>query len=408
MMLRPRPRAGFVLFTACVLLVRPAISAAQEATDPSSSARVHVGPVALNPTFAITNVGLDDNVFDEPDQLAPKQDFTATISPGTELWLRLGPSLLSASINEDLVYFRKYASERSANTNYRADLLVPLNRLSMRVGVNYLNTRNRVGYDIDQRAARTERGYNGAVEVRALSKTFFGIRGERRRIDFDRNESYAGFNLQSELKHDLTTETLTLRHQVTPITAVTLDVGTEQDRFQYSPGRDANSKKMAAGVRFEPSALVAGTAALGYRDYKPLDATVPPYKGTTASVDLTSTLAGSLKLSVQGIRDVQSSYDPDFPYYLQTGVSGSVAVRLYGPVDLVGRLGTQRLEYRDRGGVVGVRGTDRVRTYGGGFGYHVGDTLRIGFNIDHQRRSSPLPLRDYRGLRAGMSLTYGI
>jgi hypothetical protein len=55
-----------------------------------------------------------------------------------------------------------------------------------------------------------------------------------------------------------------------------------------------------------------------------------------------------------------------------------------------------------------VRGTDRVRTYGGGLGYRVGDTLRIGFNIDEQRRSSPLPRRNYSGVRAGLSLTYGI
>jgi hypothetical protein len=407
MMFRARARAGLVLFTCGLSLVTAASSAGQESTDPTASARIRIGPVALNPTLALTNIGVDNNVFYDAAPLGPKQDFTVTVSPGTDLWVRLGRSLLSGTVKEDLVYYQKYASERSANNTYRANLLVPLNRLSMRFGVNYLNTRDRAGYDVDQRATRTELGYSGTVEIRALSKTFFGFRGDRNANTYDKKASYEGFNLDSELNHRLTAATLTVRHQLTPLTALTVDLGTDQDRFRYSPGRNADSKKIVAGVRFEPSALVAGTAVFGYRDYKPLDADVPPYKGTTASVDLASTLAGSLKVSVSATRDVQNSYDPDFPYYLQTGASGSLAVRVYGPVDLIGRLGTQRLDYRDRGGVADQRGIDHVETYGGGLGYRMSNTLRIGFNVDAQRRSSPIAKRDYRGVKLGMSVTYG-
>ena len=407
MTFRARARAGLVLFTCCLSLVTAASSAGQESTDPTASARVRIGPVAMNPTLALTNIGVDNNVFYEADQLGPKQDFTATVSPGTDLWIRLGRSLLSGTVKEDLVYYQKYASERSANTTYRSNLLVPLNRLSMKFGVNYLSSRDRAGYDIDQRAARTDLGYSGAVEIRALSKTFLGIRGDRNVIGYDKKASYEGFNLDSELNHQLTAEALTVRHQLTPLTALTLDVGTEQDRFRYSPGRNADSKEIVVGVKFEPAALVAGTALFGYRDYKPLDADVPTYKGTTASVELASTLAGSLKVSVSATRDVHNSYDPDFPYYLQTGASGSLAVRVYGPVDLTGRLGAQRLGYRDRSGVADPRGTDRVQTYGGSLGYRMGNTLRIGFNVDEQRRSSPIAKRDYRGVTFGMSVTYG-
>jgi hypothetical protein len=115
-------------------------------------------------------------------------------------------------------------------------------------------------------------------------------------------------------------------------------------------------------------------------------------------------------LGVQIGRDVQYSFDVNQPYYLQTGISGSIAQQIYGPLDVVARAGTQHLSYRDRAGAtVAVAGrTDDVRTLGVGFGYHVGSELRIGFNVDQSRRDTDLVGRRYEGYRAGMSVTYGL
>ena len=51
---------------------------------------------------------------------------------------------------------------------------------------------------------------------------------------------------------------------------------------------------------------------------------------------------------------------------------------------------------------------DHVRLYGLGFGTHLGRDLRLGFNIDKERRTSVLTDREYEGLRYGLSLTYGL
>ena len=78
------------------------------------------------------------------------------------------------------------------------------------------------------------------------------------------------------------------------------------------------------------------------------------------------------------------SFDVNQPYYLQTGVSASIEQQLFGPVDVVGRYGAQRLSYRDRAGalVKAANRVDNVTSYGFGFGYHLGRDLRIGVNID--------------------------
>ena len=52
--------------------------------------------------------------------------------------------------------------------------------------------------------------------------------------------------------------------------------------------------------------------------------------------------------------------------------------------------------------------TDHIRLYGIGFGTHLGQDVRLGFNVDWERRTSVLANREYKGLRYGSSLTYGL
>ena len=96
---------------------------------------------------------------------------------------------------------------------------MPFNRLTAAVGGNWIDTRERPGFEIDTRASRTEQGYNGILEVRALSKTFFGVRGEHRSIEFDEGENYQGPS-STELNRTVSNFGLTARSQLTPLTSI--------------------------------------------------------------------------------------------------------------------------------------------------------------------------------------------
>jgi hypothetical protein len=382
---------------------------AQSAQEPWSQARVHIGPLALSPAISLTNAGIDTNVFNEPSDAGPKRDFTMTVQPKTDVWLRVGRSLVSGNATEDLVYYDKYANQRSANSSYKVGLLVPLTRLSFNGAVSYLRTKERPGFEIDARSQRSEVAYEGGVELRALSNTFIGLKARRQIVDFAEDAVFLQKNLQVELNRTVIGQGLTLRHQLTPLTSVVFEVIRQQDRFKFSNLRDSDSTQITAGFRFDPFALLKGSATFGYRDFEPLQPDLPAYKGSTAAVDLSYVALGSTKLSVQAGRDVQYSYDINQPYYVQTGINASLAQQIFGPVDVVGRIGAQRLDYRDRVGaiVAASNRTDDVRTYGGGVGYHLGKDLRIGFNVDNVHRSSPVSSREYEGLRYGTAVTYG-
>lgn len=379
-------------------------------TPPDLTAmRVRLGPLYLNPALALTNTGVDTNVFNAADTDAPQSDFTMTVTPSTDLWLRMGRTWINGTLREDIFWYKKFASERSVGNTYRVAWLVPLTRVAFNVGAGWINTRERPGFEIDARSRRLEREFTGAGEIRALSKTLFGVRGARRNVEFDKDAVFLGTNLHDELTRTSAAAAITIRHELTPLTTISVEMGREQDRFDFSPLRDSNSQRIDVGLNFDPFALISGTARVGFRNFDPVAGDLPGYTGTTAAVDLAYVALGFTRLAVQATRDVQYSFDIDQPYYLQTGISGSLAQQIYGPVDVEGRVGTARLAYRTREGAqVAVSDrVDHVRTYGGGLGYRMGRDLRIGFNVDQQHRSSEIDRRQYDGLRYGIAVTYG-
>ncbi len=392
-----------------VLLSSTPESAFGQTVDPSKDAKVHLGPLALSPMLALTNAGVDTNVFNEPNQGAPKSDFTLTVEPKTDFWLPIGRTWIIGNVTEDLVYYKKYANERSANSSYKAGWLIPLTRLTLNAGVSYLNTRDRPGFEIDARAQRVETALAGSAELRFLSRTFIGVKARRQKVNFDKSAVFLANSLQFELNRVVTSEAVTLRHQLTTLTSLTLDVSREQDRFEFARMRDSDSTAITGGFKFDPYALLKGVATVGYRDFRPLSPGVPAYRGTVAQVDLAYVPLGATKVNLQMARDVQYSYDIKNLYYVETGGSGSITQQILGPVDVVGRFSAASLDYRTSFGaqVIDPNRTDSIRSFGGGLGYHFGGDARVGLNVDKTTRSSDIAARQYGDLRYGMSVTYG-
>ncbi len=389
---------------ACLFAV-PALGQSPE--NAAHSAAVQLGPLKLSPTLTLTNFGVDTNVFNAASASHPQSDFTTTLTPGANLWFHAGRSLLTASVKEDLVYYREFASERSVNGYYTATAVVPLNRVSFKGGVDFFSARDRPGFEIDTRSQHTELEPHAGVEVRAFGKTFVDASVHRATVRFDRDAEFMGANLNHELSRVMTSEVLSVRHQLTPVTAMTFDVVHEDDAFLYSDARDSASTRLMAGVRF--GTRLGGSAAVGYRQFEPRAADVPAFRGLIANADVSFATVGSTRLGVQVVRDLNYSYDVQQPYYIQSGATVSLTRGLFGPLNGTARVGLQQLAYRGRAGaalLVPDR-ADFVSLFGGSVGYRVAGGMRVSINVDRQQRNSDLAGYSYGGLRYGTSVTYG-
>lgn len=399
------------LSVAVLLLALGSRASAQQgsgAPDPDK-VRVRFGPLWMNPTISLTNVGVDRNVFNVAPEDGPVQDFTFTVQPNTDLWLRLGRSWLLGKMNESINWYQKYASERGAANVYGLKYNFPLSRFELRGNVDYSSTKDRPGFEIDARVARKQLAYGGSAEIRALTKTFFGVTFASEGTRFDESALFKDVSLREELSRKSTTTGLQIRHQATPLTAFSVNLSRTKETFDYTSLRDSTSTQITAGVAFDPFALIKGGATIGYRSYKPTP-DVPPFEGMTLGANLSYAVFGTTRFAVSANRDVQYSYDVTQPYYLQTGFQGSIAQQIFGPFDVVGRFGTAQMAYRDRGGVeIEVRDRiDTTRSYGVGVGLHMGKDLRLGFNLDHINRLSAISSRRYENFMFGSQVTYGV
>ncbi len=399
---------------AALLLWAAAVGAQQP--DASAAATVHVGPLSLRPVLQISNVGVDTNIFNEVEGQDPKSDWTFSVGPASDFWLRTGKGRLSGRAAATYDWFATYGGQRSLGTRNDARFQLEFTRVRPYVGGSYLSMRDRPGHEIDVRVRHSEDGVNGGVELTVSKRTTFGVGWERRRTRFDADARIGASWLSGLLNRRETTVKAGARYKLTPLTTFTLEGEVGRERFEFSPDRDANSVRVVPGLEFDTFALIDGSAKVGYRRLKMLTPGMPDFTGAVASVDLGYTLLGVTRFSVGVTRDVEYSYWIDEPYYVLTGATLTVAQSVGGPWALVARAGLQHLAYQHvadpaastANTVAGIGDrVDRVRLLGGGLSYRVGPDVRVGLDANYYARSSDYDYRDYRGLRAGTSVTYG-
>jgi hypothetical protein len=365
---------------------------------------IHFGPFGLRPSVSITNVGTDSNVFNEADE--PQEDFTATAVPRLVARVRGGRLLLSYSSTAELVYFRKFASERSVNTTSDLRLDGNFGRLQPYVSAGWVATKERLNSEVDVRSPRTQHTYGAGVRMLVASRTAIVLSARRLALDFDEGARFRGVDLSRTLNSRTDSVDAGLQLLLTPLTTFSMTGSFQRDRFDAAPERNSDTLRLLPALQFDPTSLIRGSIAVGYRRFRPLTPELPDYSGLLVQAGLGYTLLSRTKFDVDAVRDVQYSFEDLEPYYLSTGGRLTVTHQLVGPLDLQAFGGRQSMAYRQRQ-LPGAARRDHVETYGGGAGYRLRDNLRLGITWESHRRASALDEREYVRRRVYASLTYG-
>lgn len=386
----------------------PVVLFAQDEPDPVETASMRVGVVALTPTISLTELGVDTNVFRQSDQEDPESDFTFTVSPQSDFWIRTGRGLLSLNGTLEFVYFNKFESERSVNGSGSVEYEYPFNRVRPFGSFSGLNTRQRPGFEVDVRARRFEATSRLGFDVRVGSKSFVELAGRRQDVSYAAAEVFNGQALRQSLNRTLEAADLTWRQRLTPLTTWSVRASGERTRFEFSNERNSDSARVETGFDLGQFALIRGSAFVGYLWLTPADGgTLPDYSGPTAEVNVSYTAPFQTRLSLETSRDVDYSFELANPYYVQTGWTVTVTQRVLGPWDFQVLGGRYRLNYAGEPLPSGEDRLDRVDRVGGGIGYTLGQDVRLSFDVQSIERQSEVPGRDYNTLRAGFSGNYG-
>ena len=376
--------------------------------------QIHSGPFYVNPALLLKELGMDTNVFN--DAVQPKSDFTFTVTPQADIAVPLARrGLLRMTVGTDIVYYAKYDGERSVDPRGTVRLEGYANRVTLFVEDAYLNTKQRLNYEIDLRARHLQNDLIGGVEVRVTPKTSVEVAGSRGRTRFDEDARVAGASqsLKETLDRDTTGASVTARYKHSSLTTFAAKYERLQERFPLSPVRDNNGYRVMPGVEFRPRALISGIAYVGYRDLEPLTSTLPPYTGLVSEVGLSYTLLGSTTFGVTADRDVAFSYESLTPYFVDTSVGVFIRRAIGSKWDLLANAARHRYAYRNltlqTAGLDALPDrTDITNNYGLSLGYRLKRRTRMGFGAAYYTRSSTVALaRNYDGLRIGTTVNYG-
>jgi hypothetical protein len=392
----------------CLTIMMPAPRAAQAQDLPADTAPFHLGPVGLSPRVALTNVGVDTNVYNA--ERNPTSDFTATLVPGLKATLPIRRALVTGNASAELLYFQETASQRSATFSADGRFDLPLGVIAPFVTGGQATTHQRPNSEIDVRVGQTVQTLSAGAVVRLGSRTSLTVDGERRDTAYD-EVTFAGANLAASLNRQTDTARAAFRVTLTPLTTLLVRSEYSDERFAEEPFRDTDSVAALAGFELRPFALIGGKALVGYRSMTSVTGELPDFSGVIADVDVFYAWREMTRVAVQFERGVEPSFEDLRPYYVLTGglvtISQAVALRW----DLVGRLGRDAFDYRDRVGAADpilARGDqDRVDTIGGGLGFRAAPELRVGFDVNYHRRRTTTATRSYEGFRIGGSVTYG-
>jgi hypothetical protein len=407
------PRFGWWRLASCRAGVLPAAAAltllavrpASGQTGVSTTRRA--GALQLTPTFVISQLGVDTNVFNSVDD--PRSDFTFTMGPELEVVLPQPRFEISARTGVDFVYYKTYGDERGVNFDGQARIDIPVgSRLRLFVEDRYLNTRDRPDLEVDVRSRRYQNEVGVGVRVAILPKIDVGIEGRTAVTEFRNDVEFEGQRLSETLDQEWRAVQASIAYRATPLTTFSVVAEARETAFPNAESRNSHQISITPGVTFSPGALISGRLRLGYRETQALDDRVRDDSGLYADVGLSYRLGEATEFDFSVTRELVYAYARAEPYYVAQGYALTVRRALVRSFDVTAGAHRRVLDYSrlasaDDGSP--PRETT-VRGLSGGIGYIMNRQTRVGVQVNYQERLSNQPGAPvYNGLRAGLTMT---
>jgi hypothetical protein len=358
------------------------------------------------PSFELVNLGWDSNLFnlpEEPDRppqdRIPRGDFVTSFAAGLAPIWSPGGARIAAAAGLGYNYYHRFEKERGFDGGARGRIEVPLPRARLHAGASYFDLRQRLNYEVDARARRTERDVTGGVDLALGARTRLDVRARRYEVLFDDQAPEVQY-VRDSLNREERTVGASLEYALTPFTNLVVTGERGVHRFPLSPLRNGDSDAVLAGLSLSSDAVISGRGMIGWRRLTVVNPLIPAYGGLTANVDASAVLGVSTRLAVRARRDVSFSVGEAAPYYTQTLGGASLVQALGERWDTGVRFDRVLLDYVQSLIALGDPYREYIDVFGGTVGFRFPGGFRISLEGElMRRRASVAPIRSYETLR---------
>ena len=379
-------------------------------TAPREAAKIEFGTLALYPSVQIVDLGIDDNVFNDPS--APQRDYTFTVSSKAIGVLRLGSNELLFQVADDYLWFHEITSERSNNMQYAARFNLSASRFKPYVGGEYIRTRVRRSPEIDARARRIDRAVLGGVAFELSPRTALTASVRLDDVNYGQGEVFRNVELDDALNRTGRTADAGVRYAVTPLTTLSVTAAYEEQKFTESHIRDLKRYTVGPTLEFAPEAAIRGRVVTAFELFRPDDPALEEQMGFAYLAQVNWALYGRTMFDLVGGRNITYSYQDSEPYYLLTNARLLVTQPLPGWFEFYAGYDWEHMAYRWRRGAAVVSQesdrVDRLTSASGGAGVRIGSRFHLRVGVEKtRRRSIEDPLQNFNRTRILSTVTVG-
>jgi len=372
-------------------------------TEPKSGV-LALGPMRVAPGLTVREIGWDSNVFLEPPEESPAEDFVAAGTPDISVYARLRLLRISAYAGSDLTYYHENKSERSVGYVYRGRFDFLLSRMRPFVGGGQLQTRAQPNGEVTVRADRQEEELSGGLVFDISPHALVYGSSVWSQTEYQ-NAFESGVDLSRALNRQRDEYQAGFKTDLTPLLSMQLYGSYADDTFKYEPLRNATSTGGSATFRFASDAVVTGSVTLGYRDLESVDPLTKPFKGFTGNAALAYPFLEVGRITFTANRATEYSFDSGEAYYVENTLSLAYTHRLFSEVDAQVRGSKSIFDYSNR--LDSPSHKDTLAAAGGSLGYNLRNRTRIAVNYEYaRRRSVEIVSRNYDRRRIFLSWSF--
>jgi hypothetical protein len=411
----PRRRDASPPLLATLALLAAAQANAQVRVAPLEVARFHLGPLELAPTLEISNLGIDNNVFNDERN---RRDANLIVSPGSRLFLPVGRRVrLGGDGRADVGWFTREGAERYVDLRGAAAGEVDLGPLTLIAGAAGGRQRQRFSIEIDDRIRRESHELHAGGGLALGARTLLVLEAFTGGHRFDASTAQTverGEAIARALDRDQAGARAELRYRLTDKTTVVAQGERSEDEFVLDPGRPtARRWQLLGGFDFSSTALVSGRLRAGVVKVPDEEAqAVPPYTGLALEASLRHPISWFAELRVDARRGVSWAVargaiegGDQRNAFVDELLSAQLAVGL--PLDAVLRTSVSGDRARFLLPVIQqgleVSRVDRRLTVRTSILWPIGQRIRLGGNVLWARRTSSFAGVAYEGWRYGLA-----
>jgi hypothetical protein len=371
------------------------------------------GPFYVSRSFAIDNIGYDNNVFlvGEEEDRPTESDFVVRLGPEIQAQLKLGHRM-ALTLRDKLTgeFWAEFTELNSISNDFEGQYDVLLGPVLLTSQGRWNTSFGRARSESDERTRRRSTNLEQRLIWFITPKTDITVTYEARNIRYSDEESSFlvdpdgdGTAERVDIETALNRDTDETRAELgwRPRNRTRFMIGyssRDQDFLSDQAGRDADETRVYVGAEFRPSAYISGRVEIGRAELKSTDAATgfdyEPYEGTYSDTSLVYRPTGSTRISLGYEQEARfSTYDRNL-YYEFTDQSLSVETYLGNWFGVQGGYSRRDLEYPEPNSIsqpLGERREDTIDRYYGGLLFRLPRGLELGIRVGRRIRDSNVP-----------------